>query len=341
VEYEARSKLMRLNVQQIERVVNEMEQFLLGLSIDSSARTLSMEGTVTAVAGTTAAQELDQPPKQSAYTGLLLPDAAATLIETVTIHESQVAQFEVMRDAFKGIIEQAIDEEEELPDEASREKVKKLVADAGQLLLDTAQAGTIDLAASLKLDPGDVQLVVGCAIADGEKLEQLVRDCAALVEGDPGFPGINFDADSQHGVAFHTMTVPVPAEEAEAREILGESLEVAIGTAPKSAYLAIGKGGVASLKQAIDRSANQAVTGLPPVKMTASLVPIFEFASSIEENPQVAQVSSALEGLEGRDQVTFTETFTDGVANVRFEIQDGVLAAFGALAAAEDGSDEE
>ena len=90
-------------------------------------------------------------------------------------------------------------------------------------------------------------------------MEGLLRKVAELAKDEPEFPGIKFNADTHANVRFHTLKLPVPADAGEdVRNLLGDELEVAIGTGDKSFYLAFGKDSVGTLKKVIDQSAADA-----------------------------------------------------------------------------------
>lgn len=105
---------------------------------------------------------------------------------------------------------------------------------------------------------------------------------------------MKFDAEIHAGVSLHTITVPVPAREEEARNILGEKMLTVVGTGATSVYVAFGNDSIALLKQVIDGS-SAGTNESSPMTLNVSLAPIMAFAASVDDDPIVAGLAEAAE----------------------------------------------
>ena len=124
------------------------------------------------------------------------------------------------------------------------------------------------------------------------------------------------------------MSLPIPEEE-YVSQVLGDQLDVVIGTADSAAYVAIGTDGLAHLKQMVDASSTSQAAKVDPLKLTIALTPILEFADSIESNPIVSGLAQSLAVSGGKDHVQIrTSTIENGVT-YRFLIEEGVLRLIG------------
>ena len=127
---------------------------------------------------------------------------------------------------------------------------------------------------------------------------------------------------------LHTLAIPIPAGEAEARAMLGDQMDVVVGVAQQAFYVAVGRDAMATLKTAIDNSAN-AQADLPMMKMTVSLAPIMQFAASMENDETLTELAQMLQQNDGNDQVVITGRTIPRGQTSRIELQEGALQAIG------------
>ena len=115
----------------------------------------------------------------------------------------------------------------------------------------TLESGRIDAGATLNLSDKSMTLVGGAYVTEPKKLEDALKKFAKIMEKEPNFPGIKFNAAEYQGIRFHTTSIPVPKDEGISK-VLGEKLDVAVGIGPKSVYLAVGNDSL-TLRQKPDR----------------------------------------------------------------------------------------
>jgi len=193
----------------------------------------------------------------------------------------------------------------------------------------TLQSGKIDVGAALKLGNKTIAVAAGAYVAEPKKLEDALKKFAKLMEQDPKFPGIKFNAEQYAGIHFHTTSIPVPQDEAISK-VLGDKLDVAVGIGPKSVYLALGNDSMKLCKTAIDKSKAEASKKVPPVQLNVSLAPIFQFAAAMQDQPNITAMAEVLAKSQGKDKVRVTLK-ADGtnVTTIRLEAEQGVLQLLG------------
>lgn len=329
IDREQTEKVVNSNIAQLEKFIKEAEEITLGLGIDSAGKKTFLDVVITVREGTDLAKQIAaQSGVKTQFAGFLLPEASVTLNVASVMAKEDLAQ---VQEGMKTLREQAakkIDDNPNLPPE-KREAAKKVVGQLIDVLEKTLAAGKLDGGAALVLLPKSISFVAGGQVADGQALEKALKDLAELYKDDPEFPAVMFNAGEHAGVQLHTFTAPIPATEAETRELLGDKLEVVIGTGKNSFFVSVGKDAESLLKKVIDLSATEAGKALPPVQFNVALLPILKFYSSVDAgNPIVAGMIATLE-QEGNDKFTIVNTLGPRTSTIRFEIQEGLVRVLG------------
>ena len=164
----------------------------------------------------------------------------------------------------------------------------------------------------------------------GNEAAQIVKDLAAKIENEPKAPRFKFDQATYKGVTMHLVEADVPESEDEARKVFGETLRVHIGTGPKSVYAAVGNNSEALLKELIDAGGSDKGASRPVGQLRFSLMPILEYAQSIESNDTLAAMIDALSRAPDPGEMTVVQ---DSIANgqeSRVTVGEGLLQAIGA-----------
>ena len=79
----------------------------------------------------------------------------------------------------------------------------------------------------------------------------------------------------------------------------------------------------------IDSSTGSAGEAVDPIHGRISLLPMMEFADSIEANPMIGAMTQILEQSEGKDSVEIRASYSDNKMTYRLTIQEGVLKMIG------------
>jgi hypothetical protein len=242
----------------------------------------------------------------------------------------------ITMDTMRKQAEKAIDDEEDIPDEETRTAVKAALADFMDAFQSTMESGQMDGGAALHMAADGMTLVAGASIKEPGKFESGLKKLAAIAEKEPEFNGVQWSAATHEGVNFHTLSVPVPEDDADARKMFGEKVDVAFGIGTDAVYVAAGDGNIDAVKKAIDSSKSEAGKEVPPFEFSASLGQIMAFAAahSKEEDRAIVQgIADMLKNdAQGRDHIRANYTFIENGAKYRFEAEEGVLRAIGKAA---------
>jgi hypothetical protein len=320
--------LAKTYIDQIEKFLAEADEITIGVGIDASGKKTFVDISVAAREGTDLAKQMaQQNGMKSQFAGFLLPEASVTLHLASVMAESDIAQVQEVMKAAREQSSRQIDDDPNLPAE-KREAAKKVVGQLIDVVEQTLSAGKIDGGAALVLLPKSISLVAGGYVADGAAMEKAIKDLVDLGKSDPNFPEVKFNSGSHGGVALHSLSHAIPATEAEARELLGEKLQVTIGTGKNSFFVSVGKDSEALLKKVIDKNAAEASKSVPPMQLNVSLLPIMKFYSSVDDNPLVAALAVTLE-QEGNDKLIISSTAGPRSATTRIEVQEGLVRVIG------------
>jgi hypothetical protein len=334
-QFAVRSKMIQQGMEQMKTMLNDLDALTVGVKLDDATSSAYLEYMLTMLPGSPSAKKMAKSTgAKTQFAGVLVPDAAVTLHAAQQLDSTDIEQikgnFAVLRaNALADL------EKQGLPEEQGK-LAKQLATDLMDVVEKTLDGGKVDFAASLKLAPKALTFVAGIQIAEGGKLESVVKQLLQQVAKDQPDAAKFFklNAEEHSGIRFHVLSVPVAMMDPDAAEklgaMLGENLDVVIGIGDTKLYLAVGRDAAGSLKQAIDRKAEG--TALPPVELSVALGPIVRFVASVAEGneKQTAQmIGKIIEGAPGKDHLKITATPISNGVKVRLEAEEGVLKAAG------------
>ena len=143
-----------------------------------------------------------------------------------------------------------------------------------------------------------------------------------------------FDQGKYNGVTMHVIEADVPADEDEVRKIFGETLRVYIGTADKAVFLAVGDDSEAEMKRLIDSGAQDNGDKRPLAQLQFRLLPVLEYAQSVEENEVVAAMITALSTAADPGHVSVVSDSQPNGATSQLVLGEGLLKAIGSAVSA-------
>lgn len=331
-QFQARTALATSQVQQLERMINEVDQFTFGLAVDSEQQKTFMDFVYTAVAGSQLAEQLKTlgDPKTN-FAGFFQPEATGMMMVASQVNESDKAQTKQMVEALRTQAATAIDEKNDLPSDAAKEAVKAAINDFIDALVATVDAGTMDFGTVANVSPDGLTIVGGGFVADPAKVESGLKKLAEVGKEQPDMPAIKWGAESHAGVNFHTMSVPTPADEAESKKLFGDTVDIAVGIGEKSVYFAMGKDNLAAVKKVIDESAANPGKSVAPMELSVSVGQILTTAAAFNpEDVTLRMVADTLKNeAEGRDHVKIVAQPVENGLRTRFEVEEGVMRAIG------------
>jgi hypothetical protein len=333
-QFQLRKSLAENQIKQMQTLINEVDQLTIGWNTDPQAKSTYIETTVSAVAGTKTAKQIETMANaKTAFAGFVQSDAALKMNLAGQLTEEDITAALATLESVRQTANQEIQNDADLPNQPARDAAQQLLDGAFDVITKTVQSGTVDGAVAVNLAPSSLTALMAGHVADGNELEALLKKLAELAKDDPKFPGINFNADEHAGVQFHTLNVDLPPDEDVSR-VFGDQLNLVVGTGPTSVYFAAGKDGLNQLKTAIDQSASAGDTEVTPFQLKIAVGQIVRFIASVDADPDFASLAKALEETAGADHVlVFIEKSNEGV-RYRIELQEGVLRAIGEAAQA-------
>jgi hypothetical protein len=328
-DFALRERMVQAQLDQMNVLAREMDQITVGWKTDTDARHTYLDVTLTATGGSKTAQQMAlMQDSQTDFAGFLERDAAITMNSSSKIPPDQIDQTVALLDNLRQAARQEIEDDEKLKSPEDRQAARDLLDGVLEILAATIKSGELDAGASVLLQPRAMTVLVGMQVADGAAVDETVRKVARLAADEPDFPGIQFDADRQGDVTFHTMAIPVPEGE-DARKVLGERLDVAVGIGARHVYLGLGADCLTKLKETLGQSGSATPTKAAPFQLTVSLNPLLEFLGSVANNPVISAMREALPAEGQRDQLVLRGIPVSNGLTYRFRLEEGVLGALG------------
>ncbi len=325
---ELNERMSRNSVRQLIELINGSDQITFGWTVDEDAKSTHLDFSVTAVEGTKLARQMALiKDAKSGFSGFLQDDAAITMNVSSQAAPEDIEQTVLLIKSLKQRALVEIDEDGGLPDDKTREQVKEIVGSAIDVVEKTMEGGKFDGGAALILKPGNIGFAAGGLVADGKALDVAFQKLVQIAKNEPEFPEVKLNAAKHAGVTFHTLTVPV--DDPEASAVVGEELDVVVGTGEKSVYVAFGNDALSLLKSIIDKSAAGNDKTVPPMQVNVALGSIIKFASSIEPNPVVESLAASVDKIKGNDHLVISAKSIPGGVNYRIRIEEGVIQLIG------------
>jgi hypothetical protein len=334
-QYNMRRNMAKQGIQQLTRLVNDMDEVLLGWCVDATAKSTYLDLELTAQAGTKlAAQMAEVKPGKTSLAGLKLPGAAITAGTVGTMSDAEVAQLKGHLATARKSIAKELQKQNLADDELKL--ASQFLNDLLDVVEKNVEAKKTDIAMSLMLDPGAVTFVAGAAIADGAKLQKMFAQLVAEVDKNGQTAGLlKISAEKYQNVQLHVLSIPTP--DPQLSKLVGDTLEAAVGTADDKVVLAFGRDAAKTLKKALDQLKASAGTEVQPLEIKLALKPIAKFVAEVADNPQaklyVGMLGGMLAQAGDKDHVVVTaQPITNGV-RLRLELEEGLLKTMGSASA--------
>ena len=327
IDAETQRKLVENSIRQWENMLEGLDTINFGWLTDAKNRKILSEMSMTAVEGTKLDRQMDLLKNaKSRFTGFAMDGAAVTMNAAGEMLPEDIESTINMIEPAREQMNEEIDDSDDLDSEA-KPIAKRLANSILDVVVETVRTGKFDMGMSVVMNGNEMNMIAGAHIVDGGKLETHIKELAAIAESKGKSVKVTLNADQHAGVRFHTISIPVPEDEEDARKALGESVEVAIGVAKESAYVAVGKKGMALVRQGIDKSGGS--QPIMPATLKVALTPIMKFAASMDEgNTMLAAIASGLEKTT-EDLIMARVEPIDNGAKYEFEMREGVLNAIG------------
>lgn len=323
-------KMQRNQLEAMVKMFDELDEIMFGFAIDGPGKRTYLDINVTAREGTKLAKQYALlADTKSAFAGFLLPNAAATLNFSATSSKEDIEQTAAL---LKGVKQNAMKEIDNDPnlDAAKRGAAKEVLGSMLDAFIKTVEGGKLDGGAVLMLDSKTVDFAAGGLVADGKAIEDSFKRLIELAKNEPDFPNVKLNSGSHGGITFHSVTAPIPDSEREARDILGDKVNIVLGTGPKAVYIAFGKNAESLLKQVIDKSAQDGSKSVPPMQLNIALLPILKFAASVDPNNEIVPELVKVLEKSSKDKINLISQPIKNGNSVRIQVEEGVLQLIGA-----------
>ena len=333
-DYETRRKSVQNQVAQMEKVVNEVEEIMIGWNYDQKGAGTYFDMALTPVKGSSLAKGFAvMSDLKSNFVGFHSTEAAVRMNVTTKALPEEAAQAKITMEGLRAQIFNELDRDDSVPPKVLA-ALKEVLSDMMDVGIETVEAGTVDGAMAVFLKDKSIQVGGGFHVVGGKKLAAAIKKVIRLAQEEPDFPPnveIRFDTEVYKGTSFHTVTVPIPPQE-EASRIFGGELQIALGTSDNSIYFGLAPNSISFLKEIIDKNASSGGKAVRPMELSVALLPILEFASSFEDNPVVNAMIRQLKTANGKDHVVLSVTMEKESTSAlyRFQLEEGVIKAIGA-----------
>jgi hypothetical protein len=320
--------LTKAYLDKIEKLINESDELSLGIGVDETAKRALLEIGFSAKDATSLAKTMAlQADAKTNFAGFALPEASVTFSMVSKASPEDIQQVGPTLKAARDQWAKQIDDSPDIPGD-KREAIKAALSQVVDILQKSIETGTLDGGGALVLLPKSVSFVGGGSVASGADVEKLLKTIADLGKDIPNFPQLKLNSGSLGDMKLSRLTAPIPEAQNDARELLGDNLEIIVAIGPKSVIVAGGKEADALLKKVVDQSAQERNKTVSPLELKISLLPILKFYKSVDDNPIVNQLLGTLE-RSGNDRVMLTNEAAPRSSTTRLEIQEGVIKAIG------------
>lgn len=317
-------------LEQMEAMIQDLDQMVIGMAIDAAAKEIQLDFQVTGIPGSDLAETMSiQSGVESEFLGFLVKGAAMNMNFAAKVAEADAARTSEMLDqiAEQGLAEMENDDSmNPMELEVATNLVNALIGS----LKTTIESGRMDGGAAVVLDKDTTALVAGFHALETQKIEDAVKEVVELAKTDAP-PGVEFNLDKKKegDVNWHEIVIPVPDGNEEATKMFGETLTVWLGVAPEAIYLSAGRNGETILNQAIEGSESAQATENRGAEMNLNLGSIMEFAASVQDDPQLDSMASAMKGKDAT--MSIYSDMIDNGSRTRLTIREGFLSAMGEI----------
>ena len=317
-------------MRRFEKLFDESESVVIGMAADAESKKLYTEIEYIAKAGSDLAKKMNETKATtpSQFSGFLMPNAAMNFNANGRMPEADADSYaDLLADVQLRIIEE-LNEMGELSD-AEFETVETLVGSIVDVVSESLKEGVIDAGMTAVIEDSDANLIGGVKVADPTKIETAVKDFVPMLKEkiaeieDEGaeVPEITFNLDKEthDGIRFHEIEVEI--DDAKAREVIGDSVQILIGFGKDSIYYGVGNDPLPMIKKA--KAAKQKTEFSTEINVQlAQFMKLMSRASDAD-----LQLASLAEELSenGGDAIRVYGKHIPNGSFTRFEMEDGIL----------------
>lgn len=322
--------------QAVNAIVQQSDQITLGWGVDTQQRHTFVDFQITALPGSTLARLASSLGSgQSELTGFEADGAAVTLVGASQLATGDVAALHAIVEYLRQKSLKGIEKDPQAP-----AALKAIVDQVLQVVDKTVQEGKSGLGASVVLAPKSFRFVGAMHVADGRALAKAFQDLFELARQQPAVPDVKFYADKLGEIDLHKFTVPISESDEDARKVLGDKLDVVVGTGPQCLYFAFGEASDQLLKKVVDASTSAGAQPMPPARLHVAVRPLAAFLASLDNKAdKPKKMAEVIEAANGGDAITLGISSLSNGLGCRLLVEEGVVEMLGKSATGNGGRD--
>jgi hypothetical protein len=326
--FEQRKQFARGQLQNLVTVINELDQFTVGWSIDRTAKKTFFDFGMTAKEGTeTAAQMARIKDFKTRLSGFFQPASMLSLSAASKYTEEEAAQAQQTLTSARATILKDIEQSDKIENEETKAQLVSIVSDGLDILTNMLKTGRSDVAASI-VGTGPYVIAGAAFLGDTGRVAPLLEKIAALLKSRDRLVSFDKQVAQSAGVSFSKITLkPREGEDGEKiAKLLGEgNIDIIVGTDKDTVYVAAGAGAMQQVQQAIQTSKAAGETPATPLNFTASTAAIAHMVSLVDDENLQASAMAAMLKESGNDKIRMQyQPVTNGVI-MRLEAEEGVI----------------
>lgn len=330
-------KNAEMSVQNIRDIVEGTDKAILGLAISPKEKKTVLDLGTKFISGSKFSKQLDKyNGATSALSAVAQEESALSWNSVQFVLPEDIQQAESSLEVSLEAIFAEIDKK--AGEAVDGEEAKKLIRRLVDLGLSSAREGKVESSFNLTTE-ANLNAVLAFSVADGKAFADIVADFnKVLLEKERKLVTVKTNVKKVGGGDLHRISIQLgnKKEDEVAKKIFGSNIELAVVTAPKSVYVAIGKDCESTVEQAVARVAAKPSAPASMITLRSKLSKLASFIDSIQTNPAVAAFAAAT--ASGNDFVT-VDSKVEGLDSViRISVGDQVFkGAQEATKAARDG----
>ncbi len=324
---ETQRQVVQAQMEQFQAILESLDEFTLGLQIDPEKKQVALDIDVGILPESPLGRVLRSFKVETTRMTPFVPQQAMVRM-AVAATMGKEAQDYVLKSlaTVKKPLLDSIEEEEEFPDEESRQAAKQLMEQAFGVYEAMIRSGKLDVALAAENQQGKLFCNAAIGLPQGHQAGQVVHRLLELFQAE-GAP-VQFNAAAKDGVTYHR--IPLAGFGNEVQALLGEDASLVVATGPQGLYVALGPRAMEQLQQRVSASVNQ-----PPKQaahyeeFTVSVGPLFELIQQQAPNPALVLVAGLIQGQKA--QVRLTADLERTRERVRLEVDEALLRLIGSL----------
>ncbi len=336
---ELQRQAAKQQIEMLKRMIDQTEKLQFGWVVNPNEKYTGFDFASTAAEGTELAKlQAELQPAPSRFGSFVQPDAAVYMHSSNKFgplyKKQSLDSMAAVPNQVNGMVKNLV--EEGKVSQADADLIEGVVKEILDLSKESIDKGYSDSALLVRTDNGKLGAVMAVSPLNGAKVEALAAKAKAKIEEKSSEVKLLLNTGKYNGVNMHALEADIPEGEEAPRKMFGDKLQVLIGTAPDTVYLAFGPEGKSFMSKAIDAAAKgpQPVKDQVPLRLQVSLLPIMEYVQSIAQNSMVDMLLQKLREYPDLTEISMTMKSINRGSVFSVRIEEGILRMGGAAAQA-------